>query len=101
MVRCNSYLCLPPIPGHASGLEVSGDQGNYRFDNLKIEFKDGFVAKDGYSCTNFDSEDENQKYIEEKNPLIAAAWCFPSKVLIAGPFDLDRSVSEATKPESI
>lgn len=33
------------------------------FENLCIEFKDGMI--DGYSCENFENEDENKKYIEE------------------------------------
>ncbi len=33
------------------------------FKNLKIVFRDGFVAD--YSCSNFGSEEENRRYIEE------------------------------------
>lgn len=33
-----------------------------RYENLEFTFKDGFVTD--YSCTNFESEEENRKYIE-------------------------------------
>lgn len=33
------------------------------FINLTLEFKDGMISS--YSCDNFESEDENKKYIEE------------------------------------
>lgn len=34
-----------------------------RFENLKLTFTDGFVTD--YSCSNFESEDENKKYIRD------------------------------------
>lgn len=34
-----------------------------QFRNLKLEFKDGKIVS--YSCTNFESEEENKKYIED------------------------------------
>lgn len=33
------------------------------YHNLKVEFKDGMITD--YSCTNFESEEENKKYIKE------------------------------------
>lgn len=33
------------------------------YENLRIEVKDGLVT--GYGCTNFDSEEENRRYIQE------------------------------------
>lgn len=33
------------------------------YKNLEVEFKDGMIA--GYACSNFDSEKENKKYIED------------------------------------
>ncbi len=48
-----------------------------RFKDLKLTFKDGFVAD--YSCSNFDNDEENKKYIEE-NIL------FPHKTLPMGEF---------------
>jgi leucyl aminopeptidase (aminopeptidase T) len=48
-----------------------------RFKNLTISFKDGYIAD--YSCSNFDTEEENKKYIEE-NIL------FPHKTLPMGEF---------------
>lgn len=48
-----------------------------RYKNLQLVFKDGFV--EDYSCSNFDNEEENEKYIEE-NIL------FPHKTLPMGEF---------------
>jgi len=52
-------------------------QGFFKYENLKLKFEDGFIAD--YSCTNFDDEAENKKYIEEN--LI-----FPHKTLPIGEF---------------
>ena len=48
-----------------------------RFENLEIEFKDGFV--ENYSCTNFEDEKDNQSYIQEN-------LLFPHKTLPLGEF---------------
>ncbi len=37
--------------------------GDYTFENLKLTFKDGMVVD--YTCTNFDSEEENKRFIED------------------------------------
>ncbi|MFX1512664.1 MAG: aminopeptidase, partial [Promethearchaeota archaeon] len=50
---------------------------NFRYDNLKLVFKDGYIET--YSCTNFEKEEENKKYIEE-NLLM------PHKTLPIGEF---------------
>ncbi|MCK8059331.1 MULTISPECIES: aminopeptidase [unclassified Fusibacter] len=50
---------------------------DFRYHNLKLTFVDGMISD--YSCTNFDSEEENRKYIEEN--LI-----FPHKSLPIGEF---------------
>ncbi len=34
-----------------------------KYENLELRFKDGMIA--GYSCDNYSSEQENQKYIKE------------------------------------
>lgn len=47
------------------------------YKNLTITFKDGFIAD--YSCTNFDTEEENKKYIEQN-------LLFPHKTLPIGEF---------------
>lgn len=52
-------------------------QGGLRYDNLEIIFKDGFVSE--YTCTNFDNEEENKKYIEQN-------LLFPHKTLPMGEF---------------
>lgn len=48
-----------------------------RFLNLVVEFKDGYIK--GYSCSNFENEEENKKYIEEN-------LLFPHKTLPIGEF---------------
>ncbi|MFW9991485.1 MAG: aminopeptidase [Candidatus Odinarchaeota archaeon] len=52
-------------------------QDFFRYDNLKLTFKDGYIMD--YSCTNFESEEENRKYIEEN-------LLFPHKTLPIGEF---------------
>lgn len=37
--------------------------GEFLFKNLELDFKEGRIS--AYSCTNFDSEEENRKYIED------------------------------------
>ena len=37
--------------------------GEFLFKNLELDFENGRIT--AYSCTNFDSEDENRKYIED------------------------------------
>lgn len=34
-----------------------------RYENLRMEFEDGMIS--GYSCSNYDSEEENKSYIRE------------------------------------
>lgn len=34
-----------------------------RYEDLRMEFKDGMIS--GYSCSNYDSEEENRSYIRE------------------------------------
>ncbi len=48
-----------------------------KFENLKLTFKDGFVAD--YTCTNNEDETKNKKYIEEN-------LLFPHKTLPIGEF---------------
>lgn len=35
----------------------------FNYENLEIDFTDGMIT--GYTCTNFDSEEENKKYIRD------------------------------------
>lgn len=37
--------------------------GEFLFKNLELDFKDGRIT--AYSCTNFDAEEKNRKYIED------------------------------------
>ena len=52
-------------------------QNGLLFKDLKIEFKDGYT--ENYSCTNFDSDEENHNYIEQN-------LLFPHKSLPIGEF---------------
>lgn len=36
---------------------------DFHFKNLEIDFKDGMIAE--YTCTNFENEEENKKYIKD------------------------------------
>lgn len=47
------------------------------YKNLRLTFKDGYISQ--YSCTNFETEEENKKYIEEN-------LLFPHKNLPLGEF---------------
>lgn len=54
----------PRLKGSTGTLFVSRVYlGDLHYENLRMEVKDGLV--DGYSCTNFDSEEENRRYIQE------------------------------------
>jgi leucyl aminopeptidase (aminopeptidase T) len=48
-----------------------------KFENLRLKFRDGFIEE--YSCTNFDNEEENKKFVEEN-------LLFPHKTLPIGEF---------------
>lgn len=54
----------PKLTGTEGVLHVSRVfLGELEYKNLEIVFKDGMIAD--YSCTNFDTEEENRKYIKE------------------------------------
>ena len=54
----------PVLKGTTGKLHVSQVYlGEYNFLNLEIDFVDGMIDK--YTCTNFDSEEENKKYIQD------------------------------------
>ncbi|MFX0066753.1 MAG: aminopeptidase, partial [Candidatus Hermodarchaeota archaeon] len=72
-IPVGEVLTTPRLAGTNGILHVEETyQGFLRFDNLKLTFKDGFVVD--YSCTNFEKEEENKKYIEEN-------LLFPHKTL--------------------
>lgn len=48
-----------------------------KYYNLTLNFKDGYVEE--YTCSNFDNEEENKKYVEEN-------LLFPHKTLPLGEF---------------
>ncbi len=54
----------PVLKGTTGKLHVSQVYlHDYNFLNLEIDFADGMIT--GYTCTNFDSEEENKKYIRD------------------------------------
>lgn len=54
----------PVLKGTTGKLHVSQVYLNgLKFINLEIDFKDGMIAD--YTCTNFDSEEDNKKYIKD------------------------------------
>lgn len=68
----------PQLKGTNGTLHISSTYLNgLNFKNLTLDFKDGYV--DQYSCTNFDTESENKKYIQEN-------LLFPHNTLPIGEF---------------
>ncbi len=55
-----------------------------KFENLKIAFKDGYI--DEYTCSNFDNEEDNKKYIQEN-------LMFPHKTLPLGEFAIGTNTT--------
>ncbi len=54
----------PVLKGTTGKLHVSQVYlHEYNFLNLEIDFVDGMIDK--YTCTNFETEEENQKYVQE------------------------------------
>lgn len=54
----------PVLEGTTGKLFVSQVYlGEFNYKNLEIDFTDGMIT--GYTCTNFDSEEENKKYIRD------------------------------------
>ena len=54
----------PVLKGTTGKLHVSQVYlGDYNFLNLEIDFVDGMITD--YTCTNFDTEEENKKYIRD------------------------------------
>ncbi len=49
----------------------------FNYKNLKLAFEDGYITE--YSCSNFDSEEENKRYIYEN-------MLFPNEALPMGEF---------------
>ena len=54
----------PVLEGTTGKLHVSQVYLNeLNYENIEIDFKDGMI--DNYTCTNFENEDENKKYIAD------------------------------------
>lgn len=54
----------PVLAGTEGTLHVTQVYLNeLRYENLKLTFEDGMIAS--YTCTNYDKEEENQRYIKE------------------------------------
>ncbi len=54
----------PVLKGTTGKLHVSQVYlHEYNFENLEIDFVDGMIDK--YTCTNFESEEENKKYMQD------------------------------------
>ena len=54
----------PVLKGTTGKLHVSQVYlGNYNYLNLEIDFVDGMITN--YTCTNFENEEENKKYIQD------------------------------------
>lgn len=63
-IPVGEVFTTPVLKGTNGVLEVSEVYLNeLRYENLHMEFEDGMVK--AYTCGNFDSEEENQRYIRE------------------------------------
>lgn len=63
-IPVGEVFTTPVLKGTTGTLFVSQVYLNdLRFENLKMEFSDGKVVR--YTCTNFESEEENRRYIED------------------------------------
>ncbi len=75
----------PVLKGTTGKLHVSQVYLNeYNFLNLEIDFVDGMIDK--YTCTNFESEEENKKYMQD-NVL------FRHKTLALGEFAIGTNTT--------
>ena len=69
---------LPHLKGTNGILHVAETfQKELLYKNLRITFKEGYVSE--YSCNNFETQEENKKYIEQN-------LLFPHKTLPIGEF---------------
>lgn len=55
-----------------------------KYENLKIKFKDGYTEE--YTCTNFENEEDNKKYVQEN-------LLFPHKKLPLGEFAIGTNTT--------
>ena len=63
-IPVGEVFTTPVLEGTEGTLFVSQVYLNdLRFENLKLEFEEGRVVR--YTCTNFESEEENRRYIED------------------------------------
>ncbi|MCD6328911.1 MAG: aminopeptidase [Candidatus Cloacimonetes bacterium] len=77
-VPLGEVFTSPKLKGTTGTLHIEDTYlRGLRFKNLQLVFKDGFI--ENYSCSNFDNEEDNTKYIDE-NIL------FPHKTLPMGEF---------------
>ncbi len=77
-IPCGEVFTAPQLEGTTGILHVFETyQSGLRYDNLILHFTDGYTTE--YSCTNFDSEDENKKYIKDN-------LLFPHEKLPIGEF---------------
>lgn len=63
-IPVGEVFTTPVLQGTKGKLHVSQVYLNeLNYENLELDFTDGRIT--GYTCTNFDSETENKKYIED------------------------------------
>jgi leucyl aminopeptidase (aminopeptidase T) len=77
-IPAGEVFTSPQLKGTTGVLHVSKSyQNNVLFKDLTITFEDGYITN--YSCSNFDSNQENKEYIEQN-------LLFPHKTLPMGEF---------------
>lgn len=63
-IPVGEVFTTPVLKGTNGRLHVTGVYLNdLKYKNLSLDFKDGMIAR--YSCTNFETEEENQKFLFE------------------------------------
>lgn len=76
-VPVGEVFTSPVLKGTNGTLHLEETFLGVKYDNLELIFKDGYISE--YTCTNFEDEEENKKYIEEN-------LMFPHKTLPLGEF---------------
>jgi hypothetical protein len=77
-IPVGEVFTTPRLTGTSGVLHIEETYlSGLRYRNLELVFKDGYVVD--YSCSNFDSQHENKRYIEEN-------LLFPHKTLPVGEF---------------
>ncbi|MCM1989358.1 aminopeptidase [Oceanirhabdus seepicola] len=62
-IPLGEVFTTPQLKGTEGVLHLRETFLDLKYENLKLQFKDGYV--DSYGCTNFDDEEKNKQYVKE------------------------------------